>query len=352
LRRTVCAALALLAAGVAGCEPGASRARLYVTSGFTDELLELDAKRGEVLARVTVDPRRGETDEPHGIALAPGGSHLYLTVSHGEPTLWKYELPGPRLVGRARLGTAGAGRIGITPDGSRAFVPDYYRAGAGVTSEVAVVRLSDLEVTDRIPICAAPHDAAVSPSGELVAVTCSLSDEVVLLDAVTLEEAGRFFVGSDPGSPGSPRYRPLNLAWSPCGAAIYVTLHAVGEVRSFGSDGEPAGAATVGAGPAQLAVTEDGLTLVVANRRDGSASLLDAVNVEELTRVPLGAEHPHGVALSTDQSVAFITYEGATDTPGGVVALDLERAEVLWRAEAGAYTLGIVYAGPQVPVTP
>jgi DNA-binding beta-propeller fold protein YncE len=352
LRRTWGAAAALLVLGVAACDPGASHARLYVTSGFTDELLELDPSDGQLLARVAVDPRRGETDEPHGIALAPGGGHLYVTVSHGEPTLWKFELPGPRLVGRARLGTAGAGRIGITPDGSRAFVPDYYRAGAGAISEVAVVRLTDLEVTERIRTCAAPHDAAVSPDGNLVALTCSLSDEVVLLDAVTLEEAGRFHVGADPGPPGSPRYRPLNLAWSPCGAALYVTLHGSSEVRAFNTEGEPAGAAAVGAGPAQLAVTEDGLTLVVANRLDGSVSLLDAVAIEERQRVPLGVAHPHGVAISSDQSVAFITYEGTTDAPGGVVALGLEQPAVLWRATAGAYTLGIVHAEVPAPGRP
>jgi DNA-binding beta-propeller fold protein YncE len=294
-------------AGCAACdsttEPDDGGDRLYITSGFTDEVLRLDAADGRVTRTFSLERRRDEIDEPHGIAVAPDRRHWYATVAHGEPTLWKYELPDDRLVGRVDLRTNGAARIGITPDGRRAFIPDYYRSGMGQASGLAVVELEDLEVIARPTVCPAPHDAQVDPAGARVAIACSLSDEVVLMNAVTLEVTGRFYVDSDPGPPGAPRFKPLNLLWSPSGDTLYVGLFAAGQVRAFDPSGALLGTVGVGEGPAQIALTRDGRTL----------------------------------------SVAFISYEGDVNGRGGVVAIDLPSGEIIWASEAGSYTLGIAY---------
>lgn len=317
--------------------------RLYVTSGVTDSVLVLDAADGGRLSAVAVDRRPGEVDEPHGIAAAPDGRHWYLTLSHGDPTLWKFEREGDRLVGRVPLGLPGAARIGLTPDGRRAFVPDYFRSGEGRTSGLAVVSLDRLEVETLPALCPAPHDAQVDPGGTRVAVACSLSDEIVLLDAGELHEIGRFDVDGAPGPPGAPRHKPLNLAWSPGGDTLYVTLHLTGLVRAFGPDGALLGSARVGRGPAQIALTPDGRTLVVANRMDRSVSLVDAARLEERMRVGVDRAHPHGVALDTSGRWAFVTVEGNAGGAGGVLAIDVVEGRVRWSVEAGVYTLGIAW---------
>jgi len=318
--------------------------RLYVTSGYTDEVLRLDPSDGSVERRIPTDRRRDEVDEPHGIAVGPGARHWYVTVAHGEPTLWKYELQGDRLIGRAVLPTAGAARIGITPDGARAFVPDYDRSRPGIAGRVAVVRLSDLSVEAAPAVCGAPHHAEVDPAGEVVAVACSASDEIVLLDAATTEERIRFPVGPEAGPAGSPVLKPLNLAWSPDGRTLWAGLHLAGAVRAFGRDGEIVATVEVGSMPGQLAITPDGSTLVVVNRGDGSLSLVSTDTRLEVGRVPLGAEHPHGVALDPSGSRAFVACEGTPESMGRVVAVDLETAKVLWSVDAGAYDLGVAYA--------
>jgi DNA-binding beta-propeller fold protein YncE len=334
----------LLGLGFTSCpaEPSVG-ARLYAASGFTDQVFQLDAASGAVLETFPLDVRRAEVDEPHALALDPRGDFWYATVAHGDPTLWKFEVGRDRLVGRVALGTAGAGRIGITPDGATAFVPDYYRSGGALRSQVAVVRLETLEVVDRLTLCVAPHDAQVDPGGSLVAVACSKSDEVVVVDVETLEERSRFAVDVAPGSPGSPAHRPLNLVWSPSGDLIYVVLQEAGEVRAFTVDGELRGSVGVGAGPAQLALSDDGRTMVTANRRDGSVSVIDVPELIERARLSVGVVHPHGVTLSTDARRAYITYEGDPLTPGGVVAVDIDQLETVWNTEAGAFTLGIIY---------
>jgi DNA-binding beta-propeller fold protein YncE len=327
---------------LAACQSGPDAA-VYITSGFTDHVFRLSPATGDILDSIAVNPRAHETDEPHGVAAAADGADGYATFSHGEPTLWKFVLPSNRLVGMLPLGLAGASRIGITPDGNRAFIPDYYRSEPGRPGEVAVVRLFDLTVTDRVTVCPAPHHAGVNPSGTMVAVTCSMSDEIVVLDAATLDQISRFFVDESPGPAGEPRHRPLNAAWSPDGAWLFVTLHQAGLVRAFTPDGVPGASVMVGDGPAQLAVTADGATIITANRLDGSVSLIDAAGFLERARIPIGESFPHGVAVAADGSTAFVTFEGSTTTPGGAVGIDLAEDRILWKTTAGSATLGVAY---------
>jgi len=319
--------------------------QLYVTSGVTDEVLVLEAADGTLIRRIPVERRRDEIDGPHGVAVSPDGRYWYVSLEHGEPTLWKFERPGDRLVGRVRIPGAGAARIGVTPDGGVAFVPDYDRARPGEAGRVAVISLETLEIVGNPLVCPSPHHAAVSPAGDLVAVACSQSDEIVLLDASSLAEVRRFPAGDSAGSPGRPRYRPLNLAWSPDGEVLYVALHAAAEVAAFGPDGVGKGVAAVGPGPAQIAVTPDGGMIVAANRRDRSLSVVDAATLVERFRVDLGADHPHGVTLDGSGRFAFVACEGTPDGLGRVVAVDLESGGVRWSVPAGAYTLGLAWAG-------
>ena len=336
----------LLTAACVGApdRPDEDAPRLYVTSGFTDEVHVLDAHDGTILRTVPLDRRRGETDEPHGVTVAPDGRHWYATLAHGHPTLWKYETDGDRLVGRLELDIPGAARVELTPDGGRAFIPDYWRGGLGEESRVAVVDVHDLTVAAMPVVCPAPHHAAVAPAGTRVALTCPLSDEIVVMDVGSARTLARFPAGAAPGIAGSPRYTPMNVAWSSDGARFYVTMTGTGEVRAYSWTGDVRGAVTVGQEPAQIAASTDGRVLVVANRGGGSVSVLDQATLAEVRRVELtGAAFPHGVALDPAGEIAYVTWEGRVGEPGGVAALRIGTGEVLWSREVGVLTLGVAY---------
>ena len=356
----MCLLSAAQAAGACGQDAGRPAgssprsARLYVTSGLTDQVFRLDPETGAVVSTFDLDMRRDEVDEPHGVTISPDGRHWYVTIAHGNPTLWKFELPDDRLVGRLRLGSRGASRVGLTPDGRFAFVPDYDRAGAGAVSEVTVVRTDDLHLVGRVEVCPAPHDAQASPDGSLVGVTCSLSDELAFLDPATLDVVHRFVVGPDPGSPGEPRYKPLNLVWSPDGRFVHVTLSAAAMIRTFSLEGDAVAEVRVGDGPAQLASALDGQILVTANRLDRTASVVEVSfspdgkpRLEERRRLELDVPYPHGIALTPDGGKAFVTYEGEPGRAAGVVAVSTGDGAVAWVAEVGAYLLGAAYYAPE-----
>ena len=124
---------------------------------------------------------------------------------------------------------------------------------------------------------------------------------------------------------------------------MFATLHLSGVVRAFDAAGMPGASVAVGDGPAQLAVTPDGETIITANRLDGSVSLIDASGFVERARIPLGESFPHGVAVAPDGSMAFVTFEGSTTTAGGAVGIDVADGRVLWKTAVGSATLGVAF---------
>jgi DNA-binding beta-propeller fold protein YncE len=339
------------AVGPAGNSEESTDASVLVTVAVSDEVLRLDPETGAILARIRLDPRPSESDEPHGVVISPDGHHWYATLAHGEPTLSKFERSGDRLVGRGQLGSAGAARVELDRQGQIAYVADYDRSSPGANGEVLAVRTRDLEVVARNRVCAGPHHALPDPATGRVAVACSLGDEVVILGGSGLEEVRRFPVDPSPGEPGAPRFKPLNLAWSPDGRRLYVALHLADQVRVFEPDGSLIGEIDTGRRPAQLALSADGSVLVSANRGDGTVSVIDTDTLREDYRPDVGAAHPHGIALDGAAATAFVTCEGTTSGQGRTVALRLSPGEpgIAWSMETGPFPLGVAWAPPRTP---
>ena len=83
--------------------------------------------------------------------------------------------------------------------------------------------------------------------------------------------------------------------------------------------------------------------MVSANRGDGTLGLVDTSTGRGRSLHLPEALHPHGIVLSPDGTVAYVTYEGTTTSRGGVVAVDLKNGGILWHTPAGVFTLGVAF---------
>jgi YVTN family beta-propeller protein len=91
------------------------------------------------------------------------------------------------------------------------------------------------------------------------------------------------------------------------------------------------------AGAAALEAAEASGTLIVLNKTDGTASLLDLASGK--TRAILSTEPgPHEVGVSHDGRLAVVTEYGSGQAPGSSLSvIDVARAEVLQRVALGDY---------------
>ncbi|HEU4404864.1 MAG TPA: beta-propeller fold lactonase family protein [Polyangiaceae bacterium] len=90
----------------------------------------------------------------------------------------------------------------------------------------------------------------------------------------------------------------------------------------------PAGAANAPAGPER--------TLVVLNKEDGTASLVDLATMQPRATLPTG-EGPHEVAVSPDGRRAAVANYGAKEPGHTLTLLDLERRAVAATLELGEH---------------
>jgi DNA-binding beta-propeller fold protein YncE len=266
-------ALGALDPGAGAREPR----RLAMTPAGTD--LYATAKHGVLQFGVAADGRLSAKrpplvdagEEPHSIAVHPGGASVYVTdAEHGKVRQFDVG-PGGGLVAKeppyAKAGP-GARGVAVSPGGGTAYA---LVAGGVVVYDVA----ADGSLTRRaervdVPSCAL-EDLGLTPDGRHLYATSG--DGRVF----------QFHVAPDgtpvPGTPASLATggRPLGIAVAPDGSAVHATadrgwLHGARRVLSYavGADGalSAAGEAAVPASPwkplGYLGVSPDGLSLFVA----------------------------------------------------------------------------------------
>lgn len=209
------------------------------------------------------------------------------------------------------------GNVGCYPDINALAISGRFALTAnGGTDDVSIIDLQraisgspDVEVA-RIAVERGPWGLAVSPSGDLAAVTNRESAETGVegntISILDIEKA----IAGDPGAEA---------------ARVIVGTDDV----------------AVGTRPFGLAFTLDGRQIVVANFRSNNVSLvdvrkaLDGSDEAEVARVPLmrpggGPSRPRGVAITLDGQFAVVS-GGARDAAGGgsLWIVDLNSAEAV-----------------------
>ena len=292
---------------------------------------------------VKIDPRPPEMDGPHNIAAAPDQKSYYVTVSHGTPfgALWRLDAKNDTLNGTAPLEYYPT-TIGLTPDGDFAFVAnsDFYGDRPKV-NPVTIVHTPTMTTITNLNACEMPHGSKVNHAGTVAYISCMHSDEILEIDVSTLAVVHRIKLGRGHAMAGMDHPMPAAVPGlsgpdltKEC-AATFVSVSA-DDARLFvacnyGNELQVWDARSrtliktipTGAGAYNVEPSLDGRLLIVTNKKDQSISVIDAVALTEVKRIPTTKKIVHGVAFSPDGRYAYVTEESIGADAGAVDVLDL-----------------------------
>lgn len=340
-RRALPTALALALLPALACTPGrttpgqaAASYHVYVANESSDVVSRVRFEPGagaSVEKSISVGVLPGDLDGAHGVRVSPDGRFWYLTTAHGTPygRLWKYRTGTDEAVASDTLGLFPA-TIGVTPDGSEAYVVNFNLHGDPEPSSVSVVQAAPGETlaeTARIPVCVRPHGSRISPDGRLHYSVCGPDDRLTEISTADRRVSRTLEL---PAPDEGARCGPSWAEPSTDGRFVYVTCNAdstVHEVATGGEELRVTRSFATGAAPYNLEATPDGRLLLATNRGAGSVSVIDLERGAERERIPTTVDVTHGVVASPDGRYAFVSNEGVGSTPGTVDVLDLEELE-------------------------
>lgn len=187
-------------------------------------------------------------DMPHGVKVNHAGTRVYVSCMNSDEIL---EIDRARLA-IARRHRTGAGMLPAMP------MPAGHGGAQGTALHDAC----------------SPTFVSVSPDDHRLYVACNHSNELMVLDAATLD-----LITSVPTGHGAYNVEP----------------------------------------------SPDGRWVIVTNKKDQSVSLIEAATLVELARIPTTKPFPHGVAYAPDGRFAFVSQESKGVNPGAVDVIDLVR---------------------------
>jgi DNA-binding beta-propeller fold protein YncE len=269
-----------------------------------------------------------DIDGPHNIAVSRDGHSYYVTVAHGTPfgSLWKLSAATDSVEGRAQVELFPT-TIGLTPDGQYAFVANSdFHGDHPRTNVVSVVYTRTMTRITDIPACDMPHGVKVNHAGTRVYVSCMHSDELLELDVGTLRLLRRAPAGAGHSmtATASGACAPTFVAVSPDDRRLWVACNTGNTLQAWDADSfSKTGEVEVGHGAYNVEPSPDGRLVIVSNKKDQSVSLVDAVSLRELARVPTSKKVVHGIAYSPDGRIAYISCESVGADPGAVDVIDL-----------------------------
>ena len=357
----------------AGAQAPAREYRAYVLSESVDQIAVVRFGPGGAVVEHTgsVGMSLLDPDGPHGVAVAPDGTHYFVSTAHGSPngSLWKFDAATNESVGRVELGSFPA-TVQVSPDGWYAWVVNFNLHGELVPSSVSVVETGEMIEIARITTCTMPHGSRLNPQGTRHYSACMMDDELVEIDAQafavarhfsltkgkemgmtgapplrgTADQAGRDMGGHgmEPPKPGDQSCSPTWAQPSADGARVWVACNKSSELVEIDvASWTLVRRLPAGDGIYNLAVTHDGTRVLATNKRGQSVSVFDAVSGRELARIPTSRKVVHGVAVTADDRYAFVTNEGVGSQKATVDVIDLVSLTRVATVEVGQQAGGV-----------
>ena len=322
---------------------------VYVCSESDDEVALVRYGPGglEVVKTIVVGSFPAETEGPHGIGLDPDGRHWYVSLAHGFPfgSVHKYETDTDAWVGDVTLGMFPA-TLDVSAATGLLYVVNFDLHGPMEPSSISVVETDTMIEVERIPTGIMPHGSRLSSNGTWLYSVNMMSDEVVEVDALafTVHRRLALSLGHDAEDAEAPAVQPTWATRPTVDGKIYVTGNNVARIFEIDVPSwEVVRTFETGPGPYNLAVTNDGMTLVATYKSGSAVGFWDLRSGRERARSETSRTIPHGVALTPDGVYAFVTLEGVGEEPGTVEVYHVDSGERVGAVDIGKQAGGIAF---------
>jgi DNA-binding beta-propeller fold protein YncE len=290
---------------------------------------------------------------PHGIAVSPDKTFIYVTVGHGRPdgSVWKLKAGTDEVVRYKSLGLFPA-TVDISRDGEFIYVANANFHGDMVPSSISVLATEEMIEVKRITTCTMPHGSRLNPQGTKHYSACMMDEMLAEIDTQKFEMSRHFILsaGKEMGMPGMPQEQmkmgeltcvPTWAQPSNDGSEVFVACNKSNEIVAVDvASWKVARRFAAGTGVYNLAMTKDG-RLVATNKRGQSVSVFDPQSGKELSRIPTKRKVVHGAVVSPDNRYAFISVEGIGSDPGTLEVIDLHSLKTVVTVDLPPQAAGV-----------
>lgn len=391
--------IAAMLLGLLGCEreviipPGLAweteppdyigQARLAVTNNGDDTLSFVsmdapDAPRLLGLAHVGDNPV--DLEGPHHLTASPDGHFIYFNLSnyvvnggsgphgaHGTGTvpgyLIKLDVRTNRPLGRVLVDRS-PGDVVVSSDGRLVFVSHYDlarfrdqltkgRPAIEGYSSLIIVDTERMQTLSTTPLCPTTHGMGLSPDEKLVYVTCSLSDQLAVVEIGDPSKPvvrPLVPVGPNASTTGDPTYAPYALRVHSSGL-VFISNNQSKDVRAFDPvqmkmDPQKVIPLT---GIAMFSdFSEDGTKLYVPHQGDDRITSIDLANLQtrSLALPPAACLNAHELRVLSTGSAVVVCEGDHRMRKGSLVFVDLAAWSVHGTLEVGMFPDAVVTLPP------
>lgn len=197
-----------------------------------------------------------------------------------------------------------------------------------------------------------PHGSRITDDGRYQYHVSMMTDKLMQISTTSLNISKRFNLvngkttQSASGSMPAPQCKPTWADPHPGKNLVYVACNGSDVIKEIDTDNwqiTRTFETGQGTAPYNLEVSENGQFVVASYKGAGATGIWDLETGKEAAQIENSRKVTHGVSISPDSKLAFISVEGIGGEPGSVDIIDLENLQRTTVIEIGKQAGGIIF---------
>ncbi len=333
-----------------------ARGRAYITNQGEDLVAVVDMDANIVTRFITAGVANTQLQPPmapHNVVVDLQNEFYYVNLIGGDRLL-KFRVSDNAKVGELSTGIKSPAQVALSAGGDTAYVTDFLDGSNGIH----VVNTRTMSVLSSVGDARMnkPHGATVTHDFKYVLISNQLSDNITVIQTSdnSIVDVVRLS-GSVPVFPNAaPKFQPYQSVVTLDSKFAFVTCSVSNEVRVIDLNSlKVVDSIKVGQRPLILDMTPDGNYIYVANRNSNSVSVIRTSDHSVVTTIMNVGVDPHGVGISRDGKYAYVSCENldGSDEPhhptvggkkiGTVAIIDIATNTVIRELEVGNFAAGV-----------